>query len=155
MLFSNLLFQQIVLFWLSRLTMLKSVLNFSFFVPMFCHQCIENHFRNNCSPPLFFKILFIYSWETLRERGRDIGRGRRKLTSRSPMQDLIPALQDHALGRRQVPNLWATQMSPFHHFLAKSSLLPPKPKLFLPYSWIASVSKLIAPLSLIWPPCHC
>ena len=39
-----------------------------------------------------------------REKGRDIGRGRSRLHARSPMWDLIPGLQDHALGGRQMPN---------------------------------------------------
>ena len=33
-----------------------------------------------------------------RERGRDIGRERSRLHAGSLMQDLIPGLQDHALG---------------------------------------------------------
>ena len=39
---------------------------------------------------LFLKILFIYSWETWRERGRDTGRGRSRLLAGSLMWDLIP-----------------------------------------------------------------
>ena len=39
-----------------------------------------------------------------RERGRDTGGGRSRLHAGSPMQDLIPGLQDHALGQRQAPN---------------------------------------------------
>ena len=35
--------------------------------------------------------------ERHRERGRDIGRGRSRLHAGSPMWDLIPGLQDHAL----------------------------------------------------------
>ena len=35
----------------------------------------------------FFKILFIDSLETHREKGRDIGRGRSKLPAGSPMWD--------------------------------------------------------------------
>ena len=53
----------------------------------------------------FFKILFIYSQETQRERergereiGRDTGRGRIRLHAGSPTWDLIPGLQDHTLG---------------------------------------------------------
>ena len=59
----------------------------------------------------FFKIIFIYSWET--QRGRDTGRGR----SRSLMWDLIPGLQDHTLGQRQVLNRWATRDPPQEFFL--------------------------------------
>ena len=39
--------------------------------------------------------------ERERERGRDTGRGRNRLHAGSPMWDLIPGLQDHALGQRQ------------------------------------------------------
>ena len=42
--------------------------------------------------------------DTHRERGRDTGRGRSRLHAGSPMWDLIPGLQDHALGRRQMLN---------------------------------------------------
>ena len=38
----------------------------------------------------FFKILFIYLWETHTHRGRDIGRGRSRLLAGSPMWDLVP-----------------------------------------------------------------
>ena len=38
--------------------------------------------------------------ERERERGRDTGRGRSRLHAGNPMQDSIPGLQDHALGRR-------------------------------------------------------
>ena len=42
--------------------------------------------------------------DTERERGRDTGRGRYRLPAGSLMLDLIPGLQDHALGLRQVLN---------------------------------------------------
>ena len=35
-------------------------------------------------------------------RGRNIGKGRRKLHAGSPMWDLIPGPQDHALSQRQM-----------------------------------------------------
>ena len=35
--------------------------------------------RVQCSFFFFFKILIIYSWETQKEKGRDIGRGRSRL----------------------------------------------------------------------------
>ena len=54
------------------------------------------------------KILFIYSWETHRERGR----GRSRLHAGSLTWDLIPELQDNALGQRQALNCWATQGFP-------------------------------------------
>ena len=72
----------------------------------------------------FFKILFIHSWQTHRERGGDTGRGRSRSHAGSPMWDSIPgwsgdsilALQDHALGWRQAPNRQATQGSLAHNF---------------------------------------
>ena len=50
--------------------------------------------------------------DTERETGRDTGRGRSRLHAGSLMWDLIPGLQDHALGRRQALNCWATQGLP-------------------------------------------
>ena len=57
---------------------------------------------------IFFLILFIYSWET--HRDRDTGRGRSRLHAGSLMWDLIPGLQDYTLGQRL--NRWVTQVSP-------------------------------------------
>ena len=51
----------------------------------------------------FFKD-FIYIFMRDTERGRDIDRGRSGLHAGSLMWDLIPGLQDHALGGRQVLN---------------------------------------------------
>ena len=45
---------------------------------------------------IFFKI-FIYPFIRDTERGRNTGRGRSRLYAGSPMQDLIPGLQGHAL----------------------------------------------------------
>ena len=42
--------------------------------------------------------------EKERERGRGTGRGISSFYARSPRQDSIPGLQDHALGLRQVLN---------------------------------------------------
>ena len=52
--------------------------------------------------------------ETERERERQRHRQREKqaLCTGSSMWDLIPGLQDHALGQRQAPNRCATQGSP-------------------------------------------
>ena len=44
-----------------------------------------------------FMILFILFMRNT-ERGRDTGRGRSRLHAGSPTWDLIPGLQDHALG---------------------------------------------------------
>ena len=58
----------------------------------------------------FFKILFIYSWETHRESQRH-----RQREKHAPCRELIvgldPGIQDHALGRRQTLNRWAAQGS--------------------------------------------
>ena len=61
----------------------------------------------------FLKILFIY-WH--RERSRDIDRGRSRFLTGSPMRDLIPWPQDHALSQRQMLNCWATQVSLYSTF---------------------------------------
>ena len=47
------------------------------------------------------KDLFIYSWETEREKGRDTGRGRSRFPAGSPMWDLIldPRIMPWAEGR--------------------------------------------------------
>ena len=42
---------------------------------------------------------------------KDTGRERSGPHTGSPMWDSIPALRDHALGRKQTPNCWATQAS--------------------------------------------
>ena len=47
-------------------------------------------------------ILFIHSWETQRERGRDTGRGRSRLPVGSSMWDSIPGPWDHTMSRRQM-----------------------------------------------------
>ena len=63
----------------------------------------------------FFKdfiYLFIHERHTQRERERQRqrhSRGRSRLHAGILTWDSIPGLQDHALGRRQVPNRWATQ----------------------------------------------
>ena len=78
---------------------------------------------------IFFlkKILFIYSCVRERER-QSTGRGRSRLHAGSPMWDSIPGLQDHALGRRQALNHWATQGSPQSHIFRNSiSLWTPFP----------------------------
>ena len=49
--------------------------------------------------------------ERTRTRGRDTGRGRNRPHAESPMWDSIRGPQDHALGRRQALNYWATQAS--------------------------------------------
>ena len=74
----------------------------------------------------FFKILFVYSWETWREResfkrkkekerererGRDLGREKSRLHAGSLMWDSILGFQDPSLGQRQALNRWATQAS--------------------------------------------
>ena len=53
----------------------------------------------------FFKILFIHEKHTETENGRDTGKERSRLHAGSQMWDLIPGLQDHILGQRQVLNL--------------------------------------------------
>ena len=58
----------------------------------------------------FLEILFVYSWETQKERGRDTGRGKSRLNAGSPTWDSNPRLRDHDLIQRQMLNHWATQV---------------------------------------------
>ena len=53
---------------------------------------------------IFFKDLFIYDTHRERERQRHRQREKQAPCTGSPMWDLIPGLQDHALGQRQAPN---------------------------------------------------
>ena len=46
----------------------------------------------------FFLRFYLFIHERHTHRGRDTGRGRSRLHAGSPMWDLIPGLQDHALG---------------------------------------------------------
>ena len=50
----------------------------------------------------FFKVLFIHKRHT--DSGRDIGRGRSRLSMKNPMQDLNPGPRDHDLSQRQMLN---------------------------------------------------
>ena len=59
-----------------------------------------------------FLFLFWRFYLFRRQRGEDPGRGKSRLHAGSPTRDLIPGLQDQALGQRQAPNRWATQGSP-------------------------------------------
>ena len=59
---------------------------------------LQQPFFPPCKSFFFFLRLFIYSWETYTERGRDIGRRRRsRLHAETTMRDSIPGLQDHTL----------------------------------------------------------
>ena len=91
---------------------------YNFTKTMSCKADILDATSHMCISFFFFllKILFIYSWETHTHththRGRDTGRGRSRLHTWSPMWDLVPGLQDHALGWSQALNCWATQGFP-------------------------------------------
>ena len=77
---------------------------------------------------LFLKILFIYSWETHRERGRDIGRGRRRLHAGSQTWDSIPGFWDHTLRQAPTtepprrPNIWTFKPKILCCLLASKSM---------------------------------
>ena len=62
----------------------------------------------------FFLIFYLFMIVTQRERERQRHRQREKQApcTGSPMWDLIPGLQDRALGQRQAPNRCATEGSP-------------------------------------------
>ena len=62
---------------------------------------------------LFLRFyLFIHERHRERERGRDTGRGRSRIHARSPRQESISGLQDHALSQREAPYCSATQGYP-------------------------------------------
>ena len=64
-------------------------------------QVLQNDIHNySINSPHFLKDLFIYPWETQREGGRDIGRGRSRLHAGSPMWDSIldPGIMPSAEG---------------------------------------------------------
>ena len=95
----------------------------------------KNHVRWGlflCS--LFFKILFMYSWKTDRERQRH-----RQREKQAPCGEadagLNPWPPDHALSQRQTLNCWATQVSLFLLFL--TSLI--SFKYFLPSHFISPI----------------
>ena len=52
----------------------------------------------------FFKRFYLFIHERHRERGRDIGRGRSRLSSGSLMWDSIPGPWDHDLSQGQMRN---------------------------------------------------
>ena len=58
---------------------------------------------------IFFLKFYLFIHDRYRERERQ--RERSRLHAGSPTRDSILSLQDHALGGRQVPNHWATQVS--------------------------------------------
>ena len=60
----------------------------------------------------FFLRFYLF----IHEKHRDTGGGRSRLHAEGPMWDWILWLYDHALGRRQTPNRWATQGSPHTAF---------------------------------------
>ena len=61
--------------------------------------------------------------ERERERQRHRQREKQAPCTRSPTWDLIPGLQDRALGQRQAPNHCATQGSQFYPFSGRSSVI--------------------------------
>ena len=64
----------------------------------------------------FFKIVFIYLFMRHPHRGRDTGWGRSRALAGIPMWDWIPGPRGHALGQRQTPNRWATQVPQILYF---------------------------------------
>lgn len=80
------------------------------------NKIFKTKILNRLSSLFFLKILFVYSWETHRERSRDLGRGRSRFLAGSPMWDSIPEPWDHALSRRQMLNHWGIQASSVIYF---------------------------------------
>ena len=58
----------------------------------------------------FLKILFIYPWETHKERQRHRQR-EKQAPCKEPNAGLNPRPRDHSLSQRQMLNHWATQAS--------------------------------------------
>ena len=52
----------------------------------------------------FFLRFYLFIHDTQRKRGRDTGRERSKLHSKSPLWDFIWGLWDHTLRQRQMLN---------------------------------------------------
>ena len=59
----------------------------------------------------YSKGFYLFIHERYTEKGRDMGRRRRRLPVGSLMWGLISGLQDHALSQRQTLNLWTTYAS--------------------------------------------
>ena len=53
-----------------------------------------------CDFFFFFLRFYLLIHESRRERGRDTGKGRSRLSAGSPMQDSIPGPRDDALSRQ-------------------------------------------------------
>ena len=102
----------------------------------------------------YFLKYFIYLFMRDTERGKD--RGRSRLHAGSPMQDLIPGLQDHDLSRRQMLIHWAIQASLLATFKCQSYL---KKFFLIRYPAGSSSLFLLLILSLgtfckLWDPCN-
>ena len=92
------------------------------------------HLKKALSLSIYFlKILFIYSWETHTERGRDTGRGRSRLHAGSTTWNSIPGLQDP--GPKAVLNRWATWAAPVCQYFTKSWLAIDFIQLFFIIYW--------------------
>ena len=76
----------------------------------YCLQVAAGHLSTSGFKDFIY--LFMRDTHTERERDRNTGRGRSRLPAGSPMWDSIPGPWGHALGRRQMFNCWATQVSP-------------------------------------------
>ena len=82
----------------------KKVIPVLMFDPVIMHMLVYSFLPFSLANFFFFflKILFIYLFMRHTEKGRDTGRGRSRLLAGSPMWNLIPGPQGHALGRRQM-----------------------------------------------------
>ena len=82
---------------------------------------------------IFLNFFFLFMIVTQRERERQRHRQREKQApcTGSPTWDLIPGLQDHALGQRQALNCCATRDPENSHFryalAASEDIILPKP----------------------------
>ena len=62
-----------------------------------------------------FEDFYLFTRERHTERGRDIGRGRSRLSEGRLMRDSILGPWDHNLSQRQALNHWATQLPDLLH----------------------------------------
>ena len=81
------------------------------FIKWLYQQLTDSWFLPSVFLFFFFFRFYLFIHERDTERGRDTGRGKSRLCARSPMRDLIPGPQDHALSWKQMLNHWAIQAS--------------------------------------------
>ena len=106
---TNILIEHLIFFLLPKILFFLITLPLYFLCCFALFYCSNVYiFNSSLVGVFFFKILFIDWWETHKERGKDIDRGRSRLFAESPVLDLIPEPWDHPMSWRQMLNPWAT-----------------------------------------------